>query len=212
MEPLRIVCFGDSITGPFPGTPYRHQYLKFADLLQLMLEARPELRGSIVFNRGLAGQTSAEACGRLQGDVLAERPDIAFVLLGANDLRSPAEKAEVAQHLLAIVTELQAAHIKVLLGRYHQEAPESATHWGAVAWRELDEVILRVAADRAVPTVSFAGAIREATLTSPEEPPVGEDKVHLNPLGDLIYVRTLFRHLDELGWLVPARRYLAGTS
>ena len=39
-RPFTVVCFGDSITGCRPGEPYRHQYLKWCDLLEMMLEAR----------------------------------------------------------------------------------------------------------------------------------------------------------------------------
>ena len=54
-DALTVVCFGDSITGYRPGIMYRHQYLKWSDLLELMIEARTGQSSVRVLNRGFAG-------------------------------------------------------------------------------------------------------------------------------------------------------------
>ena len=71
--PLRIVCFGDSLTacGGENG--------RYSDMLQTML---PECR---LINRGIGGDTLAGGLARLDRDVLAEKPRIVIVGLGAND-------------------------------------------------------------------------------------------------------------------------------
>ena len=37
-RPVLVVCFGDSITGHRSGEPYRHQYLKWCDLLEINID------------------------------------------------------------------------------------------------------------------------------------------------------------------------------
>ena len=63
-RPFLVVCFGDSITGHLPGEPYRHLYLKWSDLLELMLEARLGLadctRRVIALSLGIIGVTAPE--------------------------------------------------------------------------------------------------------------------------------------------------------
>lgn len=44
--------------------------------------------GVEIINRGVSGETAAQAARRLQGEVLALDPSVVFVLLGGNDLLS----------------------------------------------------------------------------------------------------------------------------
>lgn len=200
--PLRVVCFGDSITGACPREPYRHAYLKFSDLLQLMLEARLGAGKAVVLNRGFAGQTSREALRRLDADLLAEAPHIAVVLIGGND-RGGADvpPEETRANLQAIFAGARQAGIRVLALLYHFLPGADA----AGAWHWLDDnnpVIAAVAEFLEIPTLDMAPVFRGAVSSRPREELVNaEDGVHLNPGGEMAYARAIFSRLDELNWI-----------
>ena len=202
-EPLRVVCFGDSITGLRPREPYHHQFLKFSDLLGLMLEARLGMGSATVLNRGWAGQTSVEAHERLQGDLLDEKPDIAVVLLGGNDVgQLGAYHADTRASLLAIFSSLHESGIKTLALQYpllvNPDSPETA-------WRHLIEnngLIAEIAAPLGIPVLDMEPVMQEAALHTPLASLVSlVDGVHSNFGGEMVYARAIFTRLDELGWL-----------
>lgn len=99
-----IVCFGDSLTagvGAGEGEDYPSQLSR--------------LIGLPVVNAGQAGDTTADALGRL-GPVLAARPRIVIIILGGNDIRKGVGKEEAFANLAAIVARVQEAGAMVVLG------------------------------------------------------------------------------------------------
>lgn len=212
---MKVVCFGDSITGPRPREAYRDKYLKYSDLLQLMLEARHGIGNVVVLNRGFAGdKTYADAqagtpgaINRLQQDVLDEQPDIVTMLIGGNDPKdTAAERAVTRQHLDAIVTAVQQLPCKLLVMQYHvlpnPEHPETA-------WHGLDdnnELIAEVAAAHHVPLLDMSVPMRAALATMPLAELVNlTDGVHLNPHGEMIFAEAIFAKLDALQWIIPLK-------
>ena len=80
---LKIVCFGDSITGVYYHTGGRRAY---ADMLEIALKRiYPEASITIV-NSGGRNATMREALERIQTDVLAHEPDLVIVNFGMNDV------------------------------------------------------------------------------------------------------------------------------
>jgi lysophospholipase L1-like esterase len=75
--PLKIVTFGDSLTAPRPGVTTYSEMIA-ASLKEKGIAAQ-------VINRGVRGNTSTQARARFDTDVLAERPDLVIIQLGAND-------------------------------------------------------------------------------------------------------------------------------
>jgi lysophospholipase L1-like esterase len=75
-EPLKVVCFGDSTTAPRPGV------VTYCESLQKEFSAGD--RADII-NRGVPGDTTANARARFQHDLLDLRPDLVFILFGIND-------------------------------------------------------------------------------------------------------------------------------
>ena len=210
-RPLTIVCFGDSITGHRPGEPYLHQYLKWSDLLGLMVEARtgrPDVR---VRNRGFAGdKTYAEprtqtpgAVHRLQADVLDNRPDIAVVLIGGNDRKqTEVERQVTADNLDEMVKRMLEADIKVLLLQYavlpNPESPERT-------WRHLsgnNDLIARIAQQHNIPTLPLQPYFDRAIRHQPHRELMNPvDGVHLAPGGEIVLARAVFGKLVSLGWI-----------
>lgn len=199
-EPLRVICFGDSITGDRPRQPYLHQYVKFSDMLQLMVEARVGAGNVTVLNRGWGGDGTTGALKRLKEDVLDEKPGITIILIGGNDR---AGRHDVTRtNLTSIVAQTKAAGSKVLLLQYHvvpnPEKPEKTWHHLA----KNNDLIAAVAAEQQVPVLDMNAPMQAALKTQPQpELANAVDGVHLNPGGELVFARTIFAKLVELGWI-----------
>jgi acyl-CoA thioesterase-1 len=98
LDPTRevVVFLGDSITGGH-GLPVE---VTFPHRLGAAL-------GIPVRNAGISGDTTGGALGRLAGDVLAHRPKLVVVELGANDAFRRVPPDELARNLRAIVRRIR---------------------------------------------------------------------------------------------------------
>ncbi len=215
---LKVICFGDSITGQ----PNLKRYLKWSSVLECMLDARLGDPNAMVLNRGIGGDTTSGACKRLAGDVLDLKPDIVVILLGGNDAQQGVDPAKVRENLETIVRACRKIDAKVLLMQYHvlpnPESPDTA--WVKLA--DNNQLIADVATAEGVPVLDMHAPMERAlklSLTSElagrkdgvadwrSVPLVQEhlvnakDGVHLNSAGELVFAKTVFRKLDELGWI-----------
>lgn len=81
--PVKIVTFGDSITGIYYHTGSQRAW---CDMLGLGLQrAFPEARPQMI-NAGISGHTTVDALARIEKDVLGHRPDLVVVMFGMNDV------------------------------------------------------------------------------------------------------------------------------
>lgn len=212
-SPFRIVCFGDSITGHRPGEPYRRSYLKWCDLLELMLEARFGAGSVRVENAGLAGgRTYAHdglpgAFDRLRTDVLDLRPDLVLVLLGANDFAPPARPdgaAGLARDLEGLGREILASGARLCFLQYaFPRAADPATAWAhhALANPPAAEAARRLG----VPVVALEPAFAAAEAAGVPRDQLADpvDGVHLRPDGERAAARAIFEGLLREGVLPP---------
>lgn len=213
-RPLTVVCFGDSITGHRPHEPHLDKFLKWSDLLQLMIEAHVGPHRAVVLNRGWSGDTTYEkksqgmpgAVARLKTDVLDARPDIAVVLLSGNDKKdTEADRQLTRSNLDRIVADLKAARVRVLMLQYHvlpnPNTPEKTWHHLA----RNNDLIAEVAKAHEVPVLAMQPAFDEAARTQPQPELCNVvDGVHLAPGGEMVYARAVFFRLLALGWLSPS--------
>lgn len=109
-KPL-ILAFGDSLTAGYGLEPG----LGFAPQLQATL--RRHGIAARVADGGVTGDTSAAGRARLAWtlDGLGEKPDLAIVELGANDMLRGLDPAETERNLDAILSELTRRKIRILL-------------------------------------------------------------------------------------------------
>jgi lysophospholipase L1-like esterase len=110
-QEVRIVCFGDSVTGVYYHTGGRRAY---TDMVAYAIQgAFPEARVEMV-NAGISGNTTADALARLDRDVLSQRPHLVTVMFGLNDMvRVPID--EFRGNLRKIIDRCHAAGAEVLL-------------------------------------------------------------------------------------------------
>ena len=80
---VRVVCFGDSVTGVYYHTGSRQAY---TDMVGVGLR-QLSTGGSIeAINAGISGHTTVNALSRIDKDVLAHKPDLVTVMFGLNDM------------------------------------------------------------------------------------------------------------------------------
>lgn len=202
---LRLVCLGDSLTGPQTGTRYLDKYVKWSDLLQLILETHLGPGRVKVLNRGVAGNSSSQALARLETDVLSAKPDIAIVLIGGNNFGNSADPHVIAgqlrDDLTTIVDQVKAIGSKIVLLQY----PDPRADDMSKVWTHINAgnpVVAEVARAENVPALELATVFREAASERPQAEltnPV--DGIHLNPYGEVVLARTVFFALRDLGWI-----------
>jgi len=82
-KPVRIVCFGDSITGVYYHTGSQRAW---CDMLGIALgKAYPKSSVEMI-NSGISGHTTVNALARIEKDVVALKPDLVVVMFGMNDV------------------------------------------------------------------------------------------------------------------------------
>lgn len=99
-----IVAFGDSLTVGV-GAPLGQDYVS-------QVSARLEMP---ILNRGVSGNTSAQALARLENDVLSIRPDTVILLIGGNDFLQSVKMEETFKNIRTIVKKIQESGAVVVL-------------------------------------------------------------------------------------------------
>ncbi|QDT46230.1 Arylesterase precursor [Symmachiella dynata] len=108
---VKVVCFGDSVTGIYYHTGGRRAYTK---LVQIALEKTKPRAIVQAINAGISGHTTRDALARIEKNVLAHKPDLVTVMFGLNDMtRVPL--FEYRDNLTKIIEMCRAAGAEVLL-------------------------------------------------------------------------------------------------
>ena len=110
-DEIRIVCFGDSVTGLYYHTGGKRAY---TDMLALALrKTYPDAKLTAI-NAGISGNTTADALLRIDKDVLAHKPTLVTVMFGLNDMvRVPLDQFRA--NLQSIIEKCRGAGAEVLL-------------------------------------------------------------------------------------------------
>lgn len=109
--PVRIVCFGDSVTGLYYHSGGVRAYPELID--EALAHRHPEAEVSVV-NAGISGHTTSNGLARLQRDVLVHRPHLVTVMFGLNDV-AKGSLPLYRRNLAEIVGRCRAAGADVLL-------------------------------------------------------------------------------------------------
>lgn len=107
-KPVKILALGTSLTQGYglpPGTEFP---------VQLQAALRKGGIEATVINAGVSGDTSAGGLARLDWS-LVDKPDVAIVELGSNDMLRGLPPEQTEKNLRAILTRLKSVKVKVLL-------------------------------------------------------------------------------------------------
>ena len=182
--PLRIAMLGDSLTAGYGLAP--------AQALPVRLEAALQKGGRNVafLNHGVSGDTTAGGLARIDW-MLADKPDIVIVALGANDGLRGSDPAQAERNLDAIIARLKAANVTVWLAGMlapRNFGPEYATAF--------DGMYKRLADKHGVPLYPFLldGVAADPAFNQP-------DGIHPNARGVDVLVEKMLpfltRNLDD---------------
>lgn len=109
--PLKIVCFGDSITGTYYHTGGRRAWTEALGQTLTELYPRAQLK---MINAGISGNTSGDGLARMDTDVLTHNPDLVVAMFGMNDA-ARSEPDDLRHNLQQIVNRAQDQGSEVVL-------------------------------------------------------------------------------------------------
>lgn len=187
---LRIVAFGSSSTaGAGASLPWR----AYPARLEALLRRRLPGLAVTVLNRGAGGEDAGHMVGRIEADVIAERPDLVIWQLGANAALRRMDPGRFRDFLFEGLARLRREGIDVVL-MDNQRAPRIAARPG----HEVFDAILAQAA-AAVPGVSLfsRGALMDALAAAgvPNDALLVSDGLHHNDRGYACLAEALARAL-----------------
>lgn len=198
-EPVRVVGFGDSITGIYYHTGGRRAWPEMLGiaLRRLYPKARVE-----VVNAGISGDTTAGALARLDRDVLRHKPHLVVVMFGMNDVvRVPPETYR--ENLAAVVRRCREAGAEVVLCTPNSVYPEDK---GRPMERlgQYSEIVREVAKEREAP-LADCYALYEATRAADRRAWMGfmSETIHPNLRGHKAFA-------EEIARVVSGRRVSLG--
>jgi lysophospholipase L1-like esterase len=185
-RPVKLVGFGDSITGIYYHTGGRQAW---PEILGRLLRTICPQADITVVNAGVSGNTAAQALDRIERDVIAHRPDLVAVQLGMNDVvRTP--PATFAENLRTIVTRLHAQGAEVLLMTPNAIDPADQ-HWPAAKVETYADIVRELAAELRVPLADTHDAFaRQRQLGGPDWYRLLSDFIHPNFRGHTLIART----------------------
>nr|WP_298683800.1 arylesterase [uncultured Dongia sp.] len=179
--PVRILAFGDSLMAGY-GLPEGDG---FVPQLQQALEKMG--REVTVINGGLSGDTTAGGLSRLDW-MLADKPDVVILELGANDMLRGLNPDEARANLDATIQRIKESGAKVLLA-----GMLASRNMGADYQERFDAIYPDLAATHAVPLYPF---FLEGVAAKPELNQ--QDGLHPTKDGIAVIVGNILPYVEKL--------------
>ncbi len=176
-----LVCYGDSITAGY-GLPPGEGYPNY-----LQRDLNSQGYHYKVLNRGTSGATTKDALAGLPY-ILRLHPEIVIVEFGGNDGLRGLPLTATRRHLDELLTRLEAAHVKVLLGGI-----TLPPNYGPQYIQQFQQVFREVAARH---RVAFVPMIYKDLLHVPGT--IQADGIHPTAKGSRIIAETLMPALKPL--------------
>jgi len=152
---VRVVCFGDSITGVYYHTGGRRAW---CDMLGIALgKAYPKAQIQMV-NAGISGHTTSQGLARMDKDVLSHKPELVVVMFGMNDVvRTDPQKFEA--NLRTIVRRCRESEAAVVLCTPNSVYPNPTRPMTRLA--QFAQIVRDVAKDMSVPLADCFAAYED---------------------------------------------------
>jgi len=178
---IRVLALGDSLTAGY-GLPAGQG---FADQLERALRAKGVK--ARVLNAGVSGDTTAGGLARLDW-ALGDKPDVAIVELGANDMLRGLDPKAAESNLDKILGRLKRAGVPALLA-----GMRSLTNWGADYAERFEKIYPSLAARYGIELYPFflEGVIQVPALML-------QDGLHPNARGISVIVERILPQVERL--------------
>ncbi|MBN2295590.1 MAG: SGNH/GDSL hydrolase family protein [Pirellulales bacterium] len=147
VEPVRVVAFGDSITGVYYHTGSRRAW---CDMLGIALQKAYPKAKIQMFNAGISGHTSSQGLARIQRDVIDRKPHLVVVMFGMNDC-ARGDIDTFRKNTEEIVKRLRGAGAEVMLCTPNNVYPNNPRPQARLA--KYAQITREVAAKMSVPLV-----------------------------------------------------------
>ena len=194
-RPVRIVGFGDSITGVYYHTGGRRAWTEMLGVALQRIYPGAQLQ---MINAGISGNKTSNALDRIDRDVLAHQPDLVVVMFGMNDVAAHPQDVYEA-NLRTIIEKCRAVGSEVVL------CTPNAINQGderrpLAKLGEYADIVRRLGGELGTPVVDFHarfGAIQT------EEPrrwiTIMSDAIHPNMRGHELFA-------EEIAQAITGRR------
>ncbi|MBP6508290.1 MAG: hypothetical protein KA257_12060 [Opitutaceae bacterium] len=182
-QPVRIVCFGDSITGIYYHTGGRRAW---SDALGATLRRAYPQAPITMINAGISGNTTTDGLRRMETDVLSHVPQLVVVMFGMNDVvRST--PAEFRTNLGQIVQRSQAHGADVVLMTPNWVYPEDASR-PQERIAEYAEIVRQTGRELGVPVADALAAFKTIYTTDRRSwTRLMSETIHPNWRGHLVF-------------------------
>jgi acyl-CoA thioesterase-1 len=153
---VKIVCFGDSITGVYYHTGGQRAWCDMLGLALIRVYPNAKLE---MINAGKSGHTTIEALKRIDKDVLSKKPQLVVIMFGMNDIvRLPAW--DYGDNLGKIIKQVRAAGAEPVLCTPNPIEADDVARTNALL-TEYSNFLFRTAAELNVPVVNLQKSFRE---------------------------------------------------
>lgn len=144
-ELVKVVCFGDSVTGVYYHSGSRRAY---TDMLGIALQRVSGNANVEMINAGVSGHTTVNALSRIDRDVLAHKPDLVTVMFGLNDM-TRVSLEDYKANLKTIIEKCRGIGAEVLLATPNNVINTSSRPTGKLV--KYCDVVREVAQEAGVP-------------------------------------------------------------
>ncbi len=186
-RPVKIIGFGDSITGVYYHTGGRRAW---PEMLGVALRRiHPDAQVEVI-NAGVSGGKTSSALDRIDRDVLAHRPDLVVVMFGMNDVAAhPPDVYEA--NLRAIIEKVRAIGSEVIL------CTPNAINQGderrpLAKLGEYAGIVLRLGEELGIPVVDFHARFGAIQTEAPRRwITIMSDAIHPNMRGHELFAERI---------------------
>ncbi|MEI6500061.1 MAG: GDSL-type esterase/lipase family protein [Armatimonadota bacterium] len=184
--PVRLVGFGDSLTGVYYHTGGRRAW---PELLGLALHQLYPQAPIEALNAGQSGDNTVGALGRLDRDVLVHQPDLVVVMFGMNDVVGVTTDAYAA-NLRPIVERCRAGGAEVILCTPNAISADGTRPPDKLA--QYAALVRQVGGAMSVPVVDCHAAFEAVRERDPEAfMKLMSDAIHPNMSGHKLFAETI---------------------
>ena len=192
-----FVAFGDSLTqGVVSPAPTVLMTLDAAQAypaaLQMLLSGRYTAQTITVLNRGQAGEQAADATGRFVTMLRNDRPQVAILLEGYNDISTFGNRgvSNAVGAIESMLKEARSRGVIVLLATLPPERPGAPKTLPSSQYNEFNKQVVATGQDEGAQIVDLS---RELSLSA-----IGQDGVHLTEAGYQEMANVFFTHIQAL--------------